>query len=121
MSPRKSSTSSARPHLRPRYLGIEVAGEPLVPRGWLEGALGRALQVPREAQPAPRVRIVRAEGRWAIAEVEHTWVAEARRAWNGTIGEPGGRRAVVGTHRTWGTLKDAKVWLRARTAEPGPA
>jgi hypothetical protein len=127
VSPRKSSTSSGRRSdaPRPRYLGVEVAGElfpPPSPRGWetwLRGRLG---------PDAGAVRVIRSDGPRAIAEVGHRHLAAARRAWNGPLPD-GGRLATV---RTWGTLRSAKRWLagdgarpaatgrRARTARPPP-
>jgi len=89
-------------------------GELFVPRPWLEAALARALAGARAGPSAPRVRIIRSEHGWALVEIEHTWLSEARRAWNGAIEGPAGRRAVLATHRTWGTLKDGKAWLRRR-------
>jgi hypothetical protein len=118
VSPRKSSTSSGRSTLRPRYLGVEVVGEPFVPRPWLEAALARALTDPTLPGPSPRVRVIRSERGWALVEIEHAWLAAARHAWNGPIVGPTGRRVAVATHRTWGTLKDGKIWLRNRPAVP---
>ncbi|HTT73955.1 MAG TPA: hypothetical protein VMG99_07435 [Thermoplasmata archaeon] len=119
MSPRKSSTSSGRSRPRPRYLGIEAAGEhlpPLSPRGW-ESALTGAAAALRPAGPLP-FRLVRFAGRRAIVEVEHAAVADARRAWNGPRDG-----IVLATRRTWGTLVGAKRWLRApppERADAGP-
>jgi len=93
-------------------------GELFVPRPWLEAALAWAIAGPGDTTPPTPVRIVRSEHCWALVEIEHAWLPEARRAWNGTIEGPSGRRAVVATHRTWGTLKDGKAWLRRR---PMPA
>ena len=89
MNPRKSSTSSGRRSdaPRPRYLGVEVAGEllpPPFPRAWealLRGRLGPV---------AAPLRVVRSEGRRAIAEVGHRDASAARAAWNGPL--PGGGR-----------------------------
>jgi len=113
VSPRKSSTSSGRPApLRPRYLGVEVAGEhfpPPSPRWW-EAALRRGFD---RAAVAGRFRLVRAEGYRAIAEVDQFRALAARAAWTGPASEPGVRLAV---HRTWGTLRGAKAWVRAGLA-----
>ncbi len=111
MSPRKSSTSSARRTPRPRYLGVEAAGElvpPLPARGW-EAAL-RSAWARVEAGPL-RLRIVRSDGRRAIVEVEHTALPSARAAWNGPVAAPAG--LTLRTRRTWGTLVGAKRWWRA--------
>jgi hypothetical protein len=93
-------------------------GEPFLSRPWLEAALAQALAPEGGTAAPPRVRIVRSERCWALVEVEHAWLMEARRAWNGTILGPSGRHAVVATHRTWGTLKDGKAWLRNRPVHP---
>ncbi|HTT46125.1 MAG TPA: hypothetical protein VMH38_08985 [Thermoplasmata archaeon] len=111
MSPRKSSTSSGKPPARrPRYLGIEVAGElfpSLSPRDWEVLLSGRLAAV---GAPTVRFRIIRAEGRRAIAEVDHRVAAQARAAWSVT-GPPG---PTMVPHRTWGTLVGAKAWLRGQ-------
>jgi hypothetical protein len=92
-----------------------VAGEPfppLSPRGW-EAHLRDGLE--RVARPSsPRFRLVRAEGRRAIAEVDHAAIRLARSAWNGPI--PSDPRLTLVTRRTWGTLVGAKQWLRRRPA-----
>lgn len=113
MNPRKSSTSSARiPFDRPRYLGIEVAGEPFPPPSprlwetWLRAALTQA----REGDL--RFRFVRAEARRAIVAVAHTDAARARDAWN--VGQIDGMSVGLATRRTWGTLVGAKRWARGR-------
>jgi RNase P/RNase MRP subunit POP5 len=113
VSPRKSSTSSGkRPaRRRPRYLGIEVAGEPFPPPSlrWWETTLRRAL----DASSAPGAfRIVRAEGYRAIVEVDQWWASAAREAWTCRSAIPG-ESVELRTRRTWGTLRGAKVWLRA--------
>ncbi|HYA55025.1 MAG TPA: hypothetical protein VEG42_05435 [Thermoplasmata archaeon] len=115
MSPRKSSTSSGKPSVRrrPRYLGIEVAGElfpPLSPRAW-EGLLAERWTA-APASPTPPFRLIRAEGRRAIVEVDHLFAAEARAAWAARPTEAG--RPTLVPHRTWGTLVGAKAWLRSR-------
>ena len=121
MSPRKSSTSSGRPpKLRPRYLGIEAAGEPFLPRGWWEAALDRALHPTGPPNDRPRVHLVRIERGRVIVEVDHRAALEARRAWNGTLAGPAGVPVKVATHRTWGTLREAKRWLRAPSAGRAP-
>jgi len=109
-SPRKSSTSSGRPErLRARYLGIEVAGEPVptlrpLPWGpWLRDALATA-----GAAELP-FRLIRSEGRRAVVKVGRADVGTARRAWNTLRSAPGGR--LLCTRRTWGTLVGAKRWL----------
>ena len=122
MSPRKSSTSSAEPVARPRYLGVEVVGETIVPRPWLEEALRRAL-TPRSGAipPAPRrIRIIRLERAKALVEIGHRWAAEARSAWNGPVPGPSGRPVALATRRTWGTLRGAKLWLRRAPVAVGP-
>jgi hypothetical protein len=123
VSPRKSSTSSGRPTTyRPRYLGIEVAGEPFPrpsPRWW-EATLRAGL----ERAPggiAGKFRLIRADGRRAVAEVDHRAAAAARSAWNGPA--PGAPQLTLSTRRTWGTLVGAKRWMRhaggVRPADPG--
>ncbi len=113
MSPRKSSTSSGRPPTRrPRYLGIEAAGEhlpALTPRWW-ETALRAGLD---RAGVSERFRIVRIDGRRAIAEIDHGTAARARSAWNAPLAD---RTTTLTTRRTWGTLRGAKRWLRDRSS-----
>ncbi len=116
MSPRKSSTSSGkRPARRPRYLGIEVAGEPfpsLSPPSF-EALLREALV--RRTGTAPRFRVIRSDGARGIAEVDHRDAPAARDAWNSSVGSLDLR-----THRTWGTLVGAKTWLAdGRDGGPG--
>jgi len=111
VSPRKSSTSSGRRSdaPRPRYLGLEVAGEhlpSLSPRGWEE--LLRGLFDP--ALGALPFRLIRSDGRRAVVEVRHRTVTSARAAWNVALPD-GGRLTTV---RTWGTLVGAKRWLVSR-------
>ncbi len=111
MSPRKSSTSSGRRSdaPRPRYLGLEVAGEhlpSLSPRGW--EALLRGRFDPRLG--VVPFRLIRSDGRWAIVEVGHRSVAAARTAWNASL--PDGVR--LSSVRAWGTLVGAKRWLSTR-------
>jgi len=59
-------------------------------------------------------RLVRSEGRRAIAEVDHRSVGRARAAWNGAA--PTG--PALETRRTWGTLVGAKNWLRRGPDRP---
>ena len=63
------------------------------------------------AQVPGRFRLIRVEGARAIAEVDQRRAAAARAAWNGPAPEGGLR---IATRRTWGTLRPAKAWLRAR-------
>jgi hypothetical protein len=111
VSPRKSSTSSGRPHpLRPRYLGIEVAGEhfpALSPRSW-ESLLADRLAA--AGVPVRRFRLIRSEGRRAVAEVDHLSAPGARAAWGAAA--PGAGAVPLIPRRTWGTLRGAKAWLR---------
>jgi hypothetical protein len=119
VSPRKSSTSSGRaPFERPRYLGLEVEGEPL-PRpspplweGWLRAALDRG------GCSDVRFRVVRVEQGRAIVAVAHVDSARARRAWNPVA--PAGSAPLLRTRRTWGTLVDAKRWARGAAASAAP-
>jgi hypothetical protein len=113
VSPRKSSTSSGKPRaLRPRYLGIEVAGEhfpSLSSRAW-ESLLAERLSL--AGVPVRRFRLIRAEGRRAIAEVDHLAASRARAAWS--TGPTGPNEVSFVPQRTWGTLVGAKAWLRDR-------
>ena len=111
MSPRKSSTSSGRPRtLRPRYLGVEVAGEHL-PLGfsarWWEECLGSLLAA--AGGPGGPIRVVRIQGSRAVIAIDQTRLVAARRAWNGPA--PGGSGLRFLTRRTWGTLVGAKAWI----------
>ena len=120
---RKTSTTSDRPGKRSgptRYLGLEVAGEPVpsVSPGrwlaWLSEGLASA-----GAGGAP-LRVIRSEGARAIVRVRGRDAPAARRAWNGT--PLAGGTVVLRTVRTWGTLVGAKAWLgpgrrRPRTDE----
>lgn len=119
-NPRKSSTSSARPGppTRPRYLGIEVAGEHLPPSPAAWDSLLRRRLVAAGA-PAGRLRLIRAESHRAIVEVDHRSALIARTAFNGvdTLVSPPLRLASV---RTWGTLRGAKAWWRATPGSPSP-
>jgi len=109
-SPRKSSISSgSRSPTRPRYLGVEVAGEPSFPPSsdaW-ESILRALLRA--AGAPEVRLRVVRSDGPRAVVEVEHRVALRARAAW-GAEGAAGSVR--VRTRRTWGTLRGAKAWLR---------
>jgi hypothetical protein len=112
VSPRKSSTSSARSAApRPRYLGLEVAGNPLPPLSprWWDATLRR-----RGSGPAAAVafRVVRCDGPRAVVEVGHRQLAAARAAWPGPL--EGG--LALTTVRTWGTLVGAKAWLLQKKA-----
>ncbi len=89
-----------------------MAGEhlpALTPRWW-ETALRAGLD---RAGVAERFRLVRAEGRRAIAEVGHGVALRARTAWSTPLADGS---ATLATRRTWGTLRGAKRWLRARPA-----
>jgi len=91
-----------------------VAGEPvpsLSPRAW-ESLLAERLA--RGDGPAPRFRLVRSEGRRAIAEVDHLSARRAREAWAAPPPDP--NEPTLRPHRTWGTLVGAKEWLRGRRA-----
>lgn len=117
MSPRKPSTSSARPlPPRPRYLGLEAAGALLPPPRLLEAALRRAI-AERAGGPVP-VRVIRVEAGRAIAEIPHLALDPARAAWNGPLELPGGTRLPIATRRTWGTLLKGKAWLRRGPSAP---
>jgi hypothetical protein len=61
---------------------------------------------------APKVRIVRVEGPRALVEVPHTWADRARQLWNGSWTAESGGTITIRTHRTWGTLRLGKQWLR---------
>jgi hypothetical protein len=107
---RKSSTSSGRrERARTRYLGLEVASEPLLPflpsrwTVWLAGALERTGTAP------PPFRLVRCEGARAIVRAAVADAAALRSAWDG-FAVPGGSLRLR-TVRTWGTMVGAKAWL----------
>jgi len=107
VSPRKSSTSSARSSdPRPRYLGLEVAGEhlPALSPRWWEGALRRRSEAAPSGVP---FRLVRSDGPRAVVEVEHLQVAIARALWSGPLDG----QLTLSTVQTWGTLVGAKAWL----------
>ena len=98
-----------------------MAGEPPVPTRAIESALLARLRAALPEGAPVRVRVIRREGDRAIAEVEHRQADSARSAWNGKIPVPGGSFEAT-THRTWGTLRGAKIWLRAtRTGRVAPA
>ncbi|HZY91285.1 MAG TPA: hypothetical protein VFG07_00715 [Thermoplasmata archaeon] len=125
MSPRKSSTSSGNPPSpRPRYLGLEVAGDlPINPR-WVERELARLLRPGSDPGVPPSFRLVRWEGHRGLVEVGHREVGLARRVWNDTVPGPGGHPVAIVTRRTWGTLRKGKLWLRESrpsTAKSQPA
>ncbi len=113
MSPRKSSTSSGRPRpVRPRYLGLEVAGEhlpPLLSPRWWEQTLRTALG-PDEGGAELTLRVIRSEGPRAIVAVDQFHLARARAAWNRPADTSG--RVGLSTRRAWGTLVGAKAWIR---------
>ncbi|MCL4308967.1 MAG: hypothetical protein M1126_06400 [Candidatus Thermoplasmatota archaeon] len=114
MSPRKSSTSSGkRTPSRPRYLGIEVAGE-LVPVGSAD-AWRRVLDdVGSPSPPSLSYRVVRSDARRAIVAVDQHTMTFARARWNATS-RPAGRWSIR-TIRTWGTLVGAKSWIRRKAS-----
>ena len=111
MSPRKSSTSSGNLSPRPRYLGVEVAGDLPVPARWVERELGRLLQ-PTAPGPAARLRVIRWDGNRGLIEVGHRDVPRARQQWNGEVDGPSGTRLTIATRRSWGTLRGGKRWIR---------
>ncbi len=120
MSPRKSSTSSANPPSpRPRYLGLEVAGDQPVSPRWVERELARRLTAEEPPAPLP-FRIIRWEGRRGLLQVNHLDVPRARRLFNATIQDSAGRTARFTTYRTWGTLRKGKEWLN-RPSVTAPA
>jgi RNase P/RNase MRP subunit POP5 len=119
VSPRKLSTSSGKPKsLRPRYLGVEVAGEPSVPSPWWEGVLADRLKLAAPADLPTRVRWIRRDGGRAIVEIDHRVLAAARAAWNIALVTPKGGPVQLRTSRTWGTLRGAKAWLRGAGGRP---
>jgi hypothetical protein len=114
VSPRKSSTSSGNHSLRPRYLGVEVAGSSrfLPSIRWWEETLSSLLEATPSA--GARVRVIRAEAVRAIVEVDHHTAPRSRKVWNAVVASPNGERWEISTKRTWGTLVGAKSWLRER-------
>jgi RNase P/RNase MRP subunit POP5 len=116
VSPRKSSTSSGNPIARPRYLGVEVAGEqPLSPRS-IEQELRRRLEA--IGAHRPNFQIIRWEAGRGLVRVAHYDVGRAREAWNyqgpGSAGQP----FSVRTDRTYGTLRKGKAWLNGGRRRP---
>ncbi|HKV89848.1 MAG TPA: hypothetical protein VJQ43_01460 [Thermoplasmata archaeon] len=91
-----------------------MAGDPAFSTRWLETVLADRLRAVRPEAPAAAVRLIRREGMRAIAEVEHLRGPEARKAWNVHVALPQGPPVELRTHRTWGTLRGAKSWLRAQ-------
>lgn len=111
MSPKRSSTSSGNPLPRPRYLGVEVAGDrlfsPRVLEHWLSDRLAGE-------GPPPKLRVVRVDGRKALVDVPHTWARRARADWSGRWTASDGTVLEMRTYRTWGTLVGGKRWLKRR-------
>ena len=117
MSPRKSSTSSGRPPTRrPRYLGIEAAGEhlPPLPPVWWERSLRSCLE---RAGLGVAFRLLRSEGRRALVEVDHRAAVPVRAAWTTSWSTPEST-VEIATRRTWGTVRGGKEWLRADRRRP---
>jgi hypothetical protein len=85
----------------------------------LEAALRHALVRVDPIGASVKMRLVRAEARQAIAEVPHTALPLARRAWNGSLTLPSGATVAVVTLRTYGTLRKGKEWLRRGVPGPG--
>jgi hypothetical protein len=115
VSPKRSSTSSGKPLSRPRYLGIEVAGNPSFSPRMLERWLSDRLAL---SGPPPKLRVIRVDGRRALVDVPHSWAVRARAGWTGHWTAADGTDLDVRTYRTWGTLVGGKRWLRRRE---GPA
>jgi len=111
VSPKRSSTSSGNSLLRPRYLGIEVAGDPSFSPRILERWLTDRLAA---GGAPPKLRVVRVDGRRALVDVPHTWAVRARAEWTGRWTTADGTDLEVRTYRTWGTLVGGKRWLRRR-------
>ncbi len=88
-----------------------MAGEPFPPPSarWWEAALRHGFD---RAAVAGRFRLIRADGYRAVVEVDQRRAPAARAAWNGPADDAGSVALV--TRRTWGTLRGAKRWLRAR-------
>jgi hypothetical protein len=118
VSPRKSSTSSANPSPRPRYLGLEVAGVPVpLIRRWLEGELARRLAVGGDDATPSTVRVIRWAGDRGLLALDVQDLPRARTAWNADLTTPDRRTVRIATARTWGTLRLGKRWLdRPRSA-----
>jgi hypothetical protein len=119
VSPKRSSTSSGNSLHRPRYLGIEVVGDPSFSPRTLERWLVDRLA--SEESP-PKLRVIRVDGRRALVDVPHTWARRARLQWTGRWTAADGTPLEMRTHRTWGTLVGGKRWLRRRKTsdEAGP-
>ena len=66
--------------------------------------------------PAPKLRVVRIDGRRALVDVPHTWAVRARTQWTARWTAQDGAVLEVRTYRTWGTLVGGKRWLRRREA-----
>lgn len=80
---------------------------------------------PGAAPSLPWLRVIRIEGHRAVVEISHRDLGAARLAWNGPLSEsphppPGRSPWEVRTRMTWGTLKDAKLWLASRHDELRP-
>jgi hypothetical protein len=109
VSPRKSSTSSGRPRRpRYRYLGLEVAGEPLPPSPAAWATLLRE-ELGRNGAGATAFRLIRCVGARAIVRTDRDGAESARRSWNR------GSDTALRTVKTWGTLVGAKRWLDRAT------
>ncbi len=120
MSPRKSSTSSANPPSpRPRYLGLEVAGDQPVSPRWVERELAR-LVAAASADRALPFKIIRWEGRRGIVQVGHLDLPRARSLWNAATTDPAGRPLRFETRKTWGTLRKGKRWVSPRPLRRPP-
>jgi len=99
--------------VRPRYLGIEVAGQPvprLSPAAWHDLLQHRWRA---HAEPTQQFRIIRVAPTRALVEVDQRTLALGRTAWNAVIVADGERSYRVATVRAWGTLVSGKAWLRA--------
>ncbi|MCI4360447.1 MAG: hypothetical protein L3J91_01970, partial [Thermoplasmata archaeon] len=116
VSPRKSSTSSGNPTLRPRYLGVEAAGDlPLSPRS-VEQELRRRLEA--IGAHAPAFQIIRWESGRGLVRVAHYDVRRAREAWNYLGPGSSGQALTLRTDRTYGTLRKGKAWLLRGRSRP---
>jgi hypothetical protein len=111
VSPKRSSTSSGNSLSRPRYLGIEVAGDTSFSPRTLERWLSDRLTT---GGPPPKLKVVRVEGHRALVDVPHTWAIRARTEWSGRWTTTEGVTVEVRTYRTWGTLVGGKRWIRRR-------
>jgi hypothetical protein len=88
-----------------------TGASPILAR-WLEPELAIRLEVPDDRPE--RVRVIRIDGARALVEVSHRIAGAARLSWNTSFPLADGRRVTVATHRTYGTLRKGKEWLRAR-------